>query len=202
MNWKATILVLILILLRVTAVSAQCNSTQIDINSANATLLDEIYGVGQAKAHSIIDYRAIFNFNSVDDLINVSGIGNVTLEEIKRQGLACVEAENQTQSPVSDNNVSNNSGLSNSENISGNNSEPAAISKIRATVTHSSNPSRLIPTTHATISLNSPSKKQSKTSLSGGNNLSVYGLILFSVVLGLLFAARKFRTKRYKSEFD
>jgi competence ComEA-like helix-hairpin-helix protein len=68
-------------------ISASCNSTQIDINSASAEELDNLAGIGKVYAERIILGRP---FGSVDDLLKISGIGNKTLEKIKTQGLACV----------------------------------------------------------------------------------------------------------------
>ena len=65
-------------------------SSCIDINSASAEELDELYGVGPVYAERIIEARP---FDSVDDLIEVNGIGEITLEKIKQQGLACVGGE-------------------------------------------------------------------------------------------------------------
>src|SRR3989344_670040 len=71
----------------ISLISAQCNSNQININTASLTELDKLSGIGPVKAQNIINTRP---FNSIDDLINVSGIGEITLENIKSQGLACV----------------------------------------------------------------------------------------------------------------
>ena len=71
-------------------ISATCQSGQIDINSASLGELDNLYGIGPVKAQAIIDARS---FSSVDDLIDVNGIGEVTLNGIKAQGLACVVNE-------------------------------------------------------------------------------------------------------------
>ena len=75
-------------------VSASCSSNQIDINKASTSDLDKLSGIGLAKAQAIVEERP---FSSVDDLVNVKGIGNVTLDKIKQQGLACV-ADEQTNS--------------------------------------------------------------------------------------------------------
>ena len=64
-----------------------CEEGQIDINTATLTELDEIYGIGPVKAQSIIDSRP---FDSVNDLIKVTGIGEITLDKIIDQGLVCV----------------------------------------------------------------------------------------------------------------
>lgn len=71
-------------------VSADCGNGQIDINSASLKELDKLGGVGEVKAQAIIDSRP---FDSIDDLINVNGIGEVTLNGIIKQGLACVDNE-------------------------------------------------------------------------------------------------------------
>ncbi|HEY0181004.1 MAG TPA: helix-hairpin-helix domain-containing protein [Dokdonella sp.] len=55
---------------------------QVDLNSADAkTLAEAMTGVGLVKAEAIVAYRAEHGpFRSVDELINVKGIGNKTLE--------------------------------------------------------------------------------------------------------------------------
>ncbi len=76
-----------LLIFSTTFISASCSEGQIDINSASAEELDKLYNIGPAKADAIINSRP---FDSVDNLINISGIGEKTLEGIKNQGLACV----------------------------------------------------------------------------------------------------------------
>ncbi|MAG39431.1 hypothetical protein CMI41_00475 [Candidatus Pacearchaeota archaeon] len=71
-------------------VFAECDSGQVDINSASLEDLDLLTGIGPAYAQRIVDGRF---FDSVDDLISVSGIGSVTLQNIKDQGLACVSGD-------------------------------------------------------------------------------------------------------------
>jgi competence protein ComEA len=56
----------------------------VNINTATESELDALYGVGPVTANAIIQYRTEHGpFRSVDDLINVSGIGPVTLEELR-----------------------------------------------------------------------------------------------------------------------
>ena len=95
---KREILILLFIFL-IPNISALCEEDQIDINNASAEELDELWGIGTVKAKAIIDSRP---FESLDDLIDVYGIGNVTLNNIKSQGLACVDGqeEDETEEPV------------------------------------------------------------------------------------------------------
>ena len=59
-------------------------SGKIDINSADMELLKALPRIGEVKAQAIISYReANGSFSSVEDLIDVPGIGPVTLEEIR-----------------------------------------------------------------------------------------------------------------------
>lgn len=57
---------------------------KININTATTTELDALPGVGEVIAQRIVDYRTANGpFQSVDDLLNVSGIGEVTLEDMR-----------------------------------------------------------------------------------------------------------------------
>lgn len=59
-------------------------SLLININTANSTQLQQIPGIGAAYAQRIIDYRnAHGSYSSVDDLVNVSGIGSKRIESIR-----------------------------------------------------------------------------------------------------------------------
>lgn len=57
-------------------------SKKIDINKADAVALQEVMiGVGELKAKAIVEYReANGAFSSVDNLLQVKGIGAKTLE--------------------------------------------------------------------------------------------------------------------------
>jgi competence protein ComEA len=64
--------------------STSAGTTLININSASATELEELPGVGPVTAAAIIDYRTQNGpFATVDDLIDVTGIGPSTLEQIR-----------------------------------------------------------------------------------------------------------------------
>ena len=58
----------------------------ININSASATELETLSGIGEVLAATIVEYRDQNGpFATVDDLMDVSGIGPATLEEIRDQ---------------------------------------------------------------------------------------------------------------------
>ena len=59
----------------------------ININTADKdTLSNELTGIGPGKAEAIIEYRQeIGGFKSVDQLLDVSGIGEKTLARIRDQ---------------------------------------------------------------------------------------------------------------------
>ncbi len=56
----------------------------VDLNQASARELAALPRIGETMAARIIDYREINgDFTTVDDLINVRGIGSKTLEKLK-----------------------------------------------------------------------------------------------------------------------
>jgi competence protein ComEA len=56
----------------------------ININTASLAELDSLPGIGPITAQLIIDYRENKGpFKSIEDIMNVSGIGPKTFEEIK-----------------------------------------------------------------------------------------------------------------------
>jgi len=59
----------------------------VNLNSADAeTLTRELRGIGETKAKAIIDYREEHGpFSSVDELLEVKGIGSATLDKIRGQ---------------------------------------------------------------------------------------------------------------------
>ncbi len=60
------------------------SSALVNLNTATAAELQTITGIGEKRAADIIAYREANGlFNSVDDLKNVSGIGDKTLENIR-----------------------------------------------------------------------------------------------------------------------
>ncbi len=63
---------------------AQDEDGRIDLNAATAADLETLPGVGPVLAARILDYRAAYGpFRAVEELLNVSGIGEKKLEAIR-----------------------------------------------------------------------------------------------------------------------
>ncbi len=63
---------------------AQEETGLININTADQATLTTLRGIGEAKAKAIIEYREKNGpFKSVEEIKNVSGIGDKTFEDIK-----------------------------------------------------------------------------------------------------------------------
>jgi competence ComEA-like helix-hairpin-helix protein len=166
----------ILIIFFLHFISASCNSTQININTASVEELDKLTGIGPVYAGRIVEMRP---FNSVEDLINVSGIGEATLNKIKSQGLACIEEEIVKNETI--NEVEKEAIKTEEENIV----EEIKIETINLTP----------------ITLNSVNSKDIKSEDNKEilkRNLSFYGIISFCIVFGVLFLLNK---RKNRNEF-
>lgn len=63
---------------------------KININEADIYELDRLYGIGESLAKRIVEYRTKYgNFEVIQDIMKVSGIGDKTYYEIK--DYICVE---------------------------------------------------------------------------------------------------------------
>jgi competence ComEA-like helix-hairpin-helix protein len=57
---------------------------RVDLNTADADALAELPGIGEVLAERIVDYRTENGpFQTVDEIVEVDGIGNGTLEEVR-----------------------------------------------------------------------------------------------------------------------
>jgi competence protein ComEA len=80
---------------RIAAVAALCavlgagapapaaDEAPVNLNTATAAELEALPGVGPSKAKAIVDYRSAHPFQSVEELMNVRGIGEATFEDLR-----------------------------------------------------------------------------------------------------------------------
>ena len=59
------------------------NTSKININTASKEELESLPSIGESKANKIIEYREKNKFESIEDIKNVSGIGDSLYEKIK-----------------------------------------------------------------------------------------------------------------------
>lgn len=66
--------------------TSTANEGKVNINTATVEELQQLHGIGPAKAAAIIAYREEHgSFQKIEDLLNVTGIGEKSLEKIKDQ---------------------------------------------------------------------------------------------------------------------
>jgi len=80
-------------------------ASPVNINTADAKTIGEaLSGIGQKKAEAIVKYRETKGeFKTVEDLVNVDGIGAKTVEKIKNDILlsdAAVVADKKTEKKI------------------------------------------------------------------------------------------------------
>jgi len=171
----------------IAGVFALCNETQIDINSASAEELDKITNVGPAIAERIIETRP---FSSVDDLIRVSGIGEITLNEIKEQELACVSEEALPEEQDEEENLSEDKEKQTDEEQEEKDESPAK----EENENKSPEPIMLNPSN----SSNSKSIKSKNDKEILTRNLAITGIVIICLVFGALFLLK---ARKRKNEF-
>lgn len=70
----------------------------VNINTADATELATLKGIGPTKAEAIVNWRTENgSFKSIDELTQIKGIGDKTLEKIKDEITIGVESDSSHQ---------------------------------------------------------------------------------------------------------
>ena len=67
----------------ITNSNSNSSSSKININTASLNQLMTLTGIGEAKAKNIISYREVNLFKSIEDILNVDGIGESIYVNIK-----------------------------------------------------------------------------------------------------------------------
>ncbi len=189
MKWALYFVLLVFLL---GGVVAECSDGQIDINTASESELDEITYVGPATAQSITAKRP---FEEVDDLIHVSGIGEIKLAAIKEEGLACVSGEPpEDEKPIEDEEIVQ---LEDQEKDNARFSKYRNIEEFLIEGENSSG-----ETNDFEGELPPQTIKSNENNESGvENKYAVYGLIVFCILLAFLFFVQR-KNGRRKTEFN
>lgn len=61
------------------------NNSKININEASISELENLNGIGKSKAEAIVEYRKKEKFKSIEDIMNVEGIGENLFAIIKEK---------------------------------------------------------------------------------------------------------------------
>lgn len=85
-NIIASLVLLVSIMVSGFALAEEPATWSVNLNTATVEVLAEsLEGIGASKAQAIVDYReANGSFKTVDDLVNVKGIGAATIEKNRK----------------------------------------------------------------------------------------------------------------------
>lgn len=178
------LMIIFIILIFLSLISASCEEGQIDINSASAEKLEEIIHVGPKVAGYIIEARS---FNSLDDLVNVRYISLGYLEDIINQGLACIDGETEE---------TNEKEVEEKEENIEEKQEPEVI--YNGEIDKEENKTEDIKLEVIKLNAKTIKSEDDKEKLNK-NNYAKYGFVFFCILLGFLFMLRK--KKFNKNEF-
>ncbi len=93
MQKEVILFVICLLVVVFNSSSAYTELDCVDINHAGLEELQEIKWVGEKTAQYIVDYRKDNEFENLDELDNIYGIGEAKLEDIKEQGIASIDCD-------------------------------------------------------------------------------------------------------------
>src|SRR3989344_7156751 len=81
---RSSPLILVVIGILIFLIPMVSEATLVNINTADQAELETLVGIGAVKAVAIIEYRTVNGpFETVEEIMNVSGIGEVTFANIK-----------------------------------------------------------------------------------------------------------------------
>jgi len=191
------LIILFVLALFLGGISALCEEGQININTATAEELDEIIHVGLAVAGYIIGGRS---FESLDDLVEINYISLNYVEDIKQQGLACVDKETkeieEEKEEIEDKKI-----IEEEEKTIEEEEIIEDEEKQEPEVIYNKEADKKENIELDTIKLNAKSiKRENDNENPDKSNYAMYGFVIFCILLGVLFILKK--KKNYKTEFE
>ncbi len=186
---KKEIVLALLCVFLLNCVYSECSEGQVNINTADTIELDKIIYVGPATATKIISSRP---FSSLDDLLNVSGIGETKLTAIKSEGIACVSGSS-TETNKEEPEKETEDKEENNKNEK--NDEEKIISNIQTPIKEQ----EIVPLKAIVLNPQVIKTIENENKLSK-DNYAFYGLVVFSILLAFLYAIKYLR--RDKNEFE